>query len=95
MLIRLAYVGHAYHLAEDLPEQVEVPDSADVMLALKTVQQLAPSSFTLPPTCLVIVNGRHLGTVARCESYVLRRRRVGAVGTGGGRLEHASSAFRR
>ena len=71
MLIRLAYMGHGYHLAEQLPEQVEVPDSADVTLALKVVQQVAPGSFTLSPTCLVIVNGKHLGTVARCESCVL------------------------
>ena len=33
---------------------------------------MAPEPLMLPPTCLVIVNGRHLGTIASCESCVLR-----------------------
>jgi hypothetical protein len=64
-------MGHGYHQAAHWPAQLEVPDSADVTLALKRVQQIAPEQWVLPPTCLVIVNGRHLGTVARCESCVL------------------------
>jgi len=71
MLIRIAYLGHAYHQAVHLPAQLEVREGADVAAALVTVQQWVGSEFTLPPTCLVIVNGRHLGTVARCESWVL------------------------
>lgn len=71
MLIRLVFMGHAYHQAASLPAQLDLPDSADVALALTSVQQLAASEFTLPSTCLVIVNGRHLGTVAQCESYAL------------------------
>jgi molybdopterin converting factor small subunit len=43
-----------------------------VTLALKKMQQIASEEVMLPPTCLVIVNGRHLGTVASCESCVLR-----------------------
>ncbi len=72
MLIRLAYLGYGYHQAAHWPAELEVPDSVDVTLALKKVQQMAPEPLMLPPTCLVIVNGRHMGTVASCESCVLR-----------------------
>lgn len=71
MLIRLVFMGHGYHQASDWPEQIEVPAGADVTQAVKALQNLAVEPLSLPPTCLVIVNGRHLGTIAHCDACTL------------------------
>lgn len=72
MRVRLVFMGHGYHQAAAWPAQLELPADADVALALNALQQTAADPQSLPPTCLVIVNGRHLGTIANHESGPLR-----------------------
>lgn len=60
MRINLLMTGHLYHAAESLPDHVELTAEATLDDAL---QWLAEQVGDLPPSCLVAVNGRHLGTL--------------------------------
>lgn len=70
MIVRVSIAGRHYDLAEELPRKLELAEGASVADALATLQQAHPAG--LPPTCLVAVSGRHLGTVRSHRSAVLR-----------------------
>ncbi len=72
MMIRIALMGRSYHLAGELPEQIELPADASIDEVLQQVDHELPDGHSLPRSCLVIVSGRHLGTVGQHESCPLR-----------------------
>jgi molybdopterin converting factor small subunit len=69
--IRVVITGRGYHTAAGVPEAVELPDGASVEDALDAVSRHLPEGQSLPASCLVAVNGRHLGTIAGHRSVVL------------------------
>lgn len=62
MHVHLLITGRMYHLASDLPSTLELEDGATVETALQQIDQLTGEA-SLPPSCLVAVNGEHLGTL--------------------------------
>ena len=71
MKIRLVVTGRAYHQADGLPEQLELPATATLDDALAAVDRLLPADVQLPPSCLISLSGRHVGAVARHEDQPL------------------------
>ena len=72
MKVRLVITGRDYHARGNLPDQLEMPEGADLDEALRHLEQLLPEGEALPASCLVAVSGRHVGTVAHHESPRLR-----------------------
>lgn len=70
--IRLAVTGRAYHTAEHLPEELEIPDGGSLDDMLCTFAEQYGTDAGLPGSCLVAVSGRHVGTVASHQNLVLR-----------------------
>ncbi len=71
MKVRIVYTGRGYHLAESLPEYLELEDPATVDDALGALSERLPRDAEIPSSCLVSLGGRHLGTVGRHEPAVL------------------------
>lgn len=70
MQIEVVFTGRNYHTAESLPPRLELPDEAGLAVAIEEVN--AALSEPLPPSCMISVSGRHLGTVGRFEDAPLR-----------------------
>jgi len=66
-------MGRSYHTVEDLPAELDLPDGSTVGDALAAVTALLPANQQLPGSCLVVLSGRHLGTVARHEDSAVRQ----------------------
>jgi molybdopterin converting factor small subunit len=64
--------GRSYHSAEQLPDSLDLPDGAGVDDALNSLTESMPDGESLPPSCLVIVSGQHLGTVSKHEARDLK-----------------------
>jgi len=71
MKIRLVVTGRNYNLAEQLPPEVELNESATTDDALKLITSLLGDA-ELPATCLVTVAGQHLGTLDNHQPRELR-----------------------
>lgn len=71
MHVRLSMLGRSYPAAANWPESLELPTDSTVDQALERVRQLLPAGEPLPETCLVVLSGRHLGTVARHDPAAL------------------------
>lgn len=71
MKIRVMITGRSYDAAADFPEGMELPTDASVDDALQLLQQRL-ADRPLPPSCLVVHCGRHLGTAARHDTATLR-----------------------
>jgi len=65
MQIQVVVTGRSYHLADALPDQLELPENADVAAALSQLNAALPKGEQFPSSCLVAVSGEHLGTVAK------------------------------
>jgi molybdopterin converting factor small subunit len=64
-LVRISVVvtGRSYHATGQLPREIDLPAGSRVDDALRLLgSHLGDDS--LPPTCLVAVAGKHLGTLA-------------------------------
>jgi molybdopterin converting factor small subunit len=72
MKVRLVISGRSYHAANELPDQIELPDGSGVEAALKKIAALLPADNRLPDSCLVAVAGTHLGTLENHRSHALR-----------------------
>jgi hypothetical protein len=68
MQLRFMMMGRSYDASAQLPESVELTDGATIEEALEAIDKLLPAGQTLPASCLVVLTGRHLGTVARHEA---------------------------
>ena len=65
MTIQLTMAGRSYHVADDLPECLVLPEGASLDDALQLLATLMPASAVLDRRCLVAVSGMHLGTVEK------------------------------
>lgn len=72
MRIRLVITGRSYHMAEHLPDEIELPAAATLDDALAAIAQRLADGPPLPSSCLVAVSGEHLGTIAHHRSQQLR-----------------------
>lgn len=69
MQIRLVLTGRGYDRTQ-LPERLDLAAGATISAALATIQA-AIGSARLPASTLVILSGRHLGTVAAYDDAPL------------------------
>ena len=60
MQIRVHITGRMYHLTADFPDTFEIEDGATVEDALNKLRNESEEAF--PDSCLVALNGEHLGT---------------------------------
>jgi len=72
MNVRVFITGRAYHLAEAFPDVLEFDQGATVASVLAKLADLLPEGGQLPPTCMVTLSGRHLGSVAGFDDCPLR-----------------------
>jgi hypothetical protein len=71
MKLKITYMGRSYDASAPFPPELELPADATVDDALREILSLLPAPAALPDSCLVVISGRHLGTVARHENPVL------------------------
>ncbi len=72
MKIQIVVTGRGYDAAETLPNELTLADDASLEQALLALEEYFPDDRPLPPTCLLAVSGRHLGTVSQFQSITLR-----------------------
>lgn len=72
MKIRVVMTGRSYHSAEQLPDSLELSESAGIDDALTRLAESMPAGEGLPPSCLVSVSNQHLGTVSKHEPCELK-----------------------
>jgi molybdopterin converting factor small subunit len=63
MKLRVVISGRHYDWAQALGEELTLPDGASLDDALAALAAGLPHGRQLPPTCLVALAGRHLGTI--------------------------------
>ena len=68
MRLKVTYLGHSYDAAPLFPEGLTLPDDADLEQALALLARQLPADRALPGTCLVVLSGKHHGTVARHDN---------------------------
>jgi len=71
MKIRLVLSGRSYDAAGSIPRELELPPGATVADAVALLARLLPEGRGLPPSCLVAVAGKHLGTLSGHAEHVL------------------------
>ena len=72
MKIRVVVSGRSYHVAEGLPAEIELPESATTQDAISTILQQLPAGESLADSCLVAVGGQHLGTLSSHQVHSLQ-----------------------
>ena len=73
MKIRLIVSGRHYDAAAAVPSELSLSDGASLDEALAHIEALLPEK-RLPESCLIAVNGAHLGTVGKHATEALRDR---------------------
>lgn len=71
MKIEINIMGRSYHVASDLPPFVELPDGATLDAVITEINRQLPDDQSLPPSCLVVHGGKHVGTLAQHEAVTL------------------------
>jgi hypothetical protein len=71
MRLRVTYMGRGYDASTAFPDVLELPADASVATALAALHQQVPDAHRLPASCLVVVSGKHLGTVAQHDDPLL------------------------
>jgi molybdopterin converting factor small subunit len=69
--ISVVVTGRLYHAASQLPGELALPNPATVDNALAALAGHLPPGVELPRSCLVVVSGEHLGTLARHTNHIL------------------------
>ena len=72
MNIRLVITGRGYHRAARLPDELDLPEGAKVDEALSQVNALLGEEGGLPASCLIAVDGQHVGSVEAHRNEPLR-----------------------
>jgi molybdopterin converting factor small subunit len=72
MKIRVVVTGRGYHMAEQLPEEITLAESAGIGDALTLLASHLTNGHQLPSSCLVSVSGEHLGTLSSHRPRQLR-----------------------
>lgn len=63
MRIKIAVTGRNYLIAHQLPREIILADGAGSAEVLQRLNEHLPVASPLPGSCLLAVNGEHLGTV--------------------------------
>jgi len=71
MKVRLVISGRNYDSTTAIPEHLTLPEGCSLAEALGAVAELLPERRPLPKSCLVVVSGKHLGTVGRHRPHEL------------------------
>jgi len=71
MKIRISFSGRHYDHAPAFPNELELPDNTSLDDALVALAAKAPE-HALAGSCLVVVCGKHVGTVANHRPHALR-----------------------
>jgi molybdopterin converting factor small subunit len=71
MRLKFTYLGRSYDQSALLPDCLELPEVATVDVALSVLERQLIGSRSLADSCLVVVSGKHLGTIARHENVLL------------------------
>ncbi len=71
MKLQLVMTGRDYHTAEKLPEELELADAATLQDALSAIDNLLGEAI-LPTSCLLALNGDHVGSVASYDDRPLK-----------------------
>ena len=68
MNIKIVVTGRGYHLAANLPDVLSLDDGASLDAAIQRLNDALPDGEELPTSCMVAVNGEHVGTVGAARS---------------------------
>jgi molybdopterin converting factor small subunit len=71
MKLRVVLTGRHDHASSPIPDSLEMPEGSSVTTALQQIADCFPEAQPLPPTCLVVLAGNHLGTVAQHDDRPL------------------------
>ncbi len=71
MKLRFTMMGRSYDASAELPAELELSADARIDDALQAVARLLSQQESLSSSCLLVLNGKHLGTVGRHENAVL------------------------
>jgi len=72
MNVKFMIMGRSYDSADALPDQLMLADDARIGEALQQVTRLLPAGQGLPDSGLLVVSGKHLGTIASHQDHPLR-----------------------
>jgi len=72
MNIRLVISGRSYPTSNAALDRLALADDSTVNDALAALDEQLTDDAKLPPTCLVALSGKHLGTLVEHESCPLR-----------------------
>ena len=72
MKVRIVLTGRSYHLANEVPAELELPEGARLDDAISEVNKRLPDESPLPPSCLIAVAAQHVGTVGAHEDQPLK-----------------------
>ncbi len=70
MRIRIRLTGRGYHVASSLPAELELDDQAGLADALRVLSEQCDGLLTA--SMMVLVDGRHVGTVGSYEPTPLQ-----------------------
>ena len=71
MKLKLTYMGRSYDASTSFPHTLDLPDDATVDIAIAAIGQYLADQRSLPDSCLVVLSGKHLGTVAHHDNPVV------------------------
>jgi hypothetical protein len=71
MRLKTTYLGHGYHQSAVVPDYLELPEAATLDVALRVLERQLAGQRSLADSCLVVVSGKHLGSIARHENVTL------------------------
>jgi molybdopterin converting factor small subunit len=71
MNIRIVISGRNYELAEPFPDTIELPDGDTLDDALELLSARFSEGRSFPPSCLLGVSGKHVGTVGSHSRVIL------------------------
>jgi len=74
MNIRIVVTGRGYDRAAKLPPELLLPDDANLDDALAEINARLGEEGGLPASCLIAIDGKHVGTCAAHADQPLRDR---------------------
>jgi molybdopterin converting factor small subunit len=72
MKLSVVITGRHYHESSTAPKELTLPNRATIEDALQMLADHMPQGQTLPASCLVVLSGQHLGTIAKHEAAAIR-----------------------
>jgi len=72
--ICVIYTGRGYPTADRLPSELTLPEGATTADAFQVLNEHLPPASPLSGTCLLAINGEHLGTISQHSPRTLRDR---------------------